>query len=66
VKLARIAALFEPRTTPITISPITASVLVEVKTFWMRLASANPLVFVHVSNTIMRIPTSCCVERLTA
>src|SRR4051812_13352006 len=66
VKLACSAPAFRPTKTPSAISAMSDNVFAEVKTFWISLPSANPRVFTNVRRTIIKIATSCWVERLTA
>ena len=66
VKLVLIASALRPMNRPRAISASKDSVLAEVNTFWMSLPSRRPRVFRIVKNTITRIATNCCVERLMA
>ena len=51
---------------PSAINAMSDNVFAEVKTFWISLPSSNPRVFTNVSRTMIKIATSCWVERLTA
>ena len=66
VKLAAMAAALRPTRMPSTIRASSDSVLAEVKMFWISLPRRMPRVLSQVRKTISRMPTSCCVERLTA
>ena len=69
VKLACSASALRPTKMPSMPSAINAmsdNVFAEVKTFWISLPSSNPRVFTNVRRVIIKIATSCWVERLTA
>ena len=57
---------FQPKISPITMTPKSAAVLVTVKLFCTIFPTRSPRVFKKVRNAINRIATSCSVERLRA
>ena len=65
-KLAAIAVALRPTKIPSTIKARSDSVFAEVKTFWISLPRWMPRVLRRERKTINRMPTSCCVDRLTA
>src|SRR5262249_28425472 len=66
LKFALTAAAFLPTRMPSRIRPTSASVLAEVKMFWIHLPSRRPRVLAKVRRTISATATPCCKERLTA
>src|SRR5467141_3457 len=57
---------FQPRHKPITTTAANAAVFAKVNVFWIIFPTSSPRVFVHVSNAIKAIATSCSDDRLTA
>src|SRR5438128_1201152 len=58
--------VFQPSDKPTTTTAASAAVLANVKVFWTSLPSSRPRVFVHVSNAINKIATSCSLDKLIA
>src|SRR6267143_1605200 len=57
---------FQPNDNPITTTAASAAVFAKVNVFWIIFPISSPRVFIHVSNAIKAIATSCSDDRLTA
>src|SRR6266478_7152344 len=57
---------FQPKHKPITTTAASAVVFTKVNVFWMIFPTSSPRVFVHVSNAINTIATSCSSDKLIA
>src|SRR5947207_9395319 len=66
LKFSLIAPAFFPTKIPRRISPTKDSVFALVKIFCISLPSRTPSVFRNVRKRIIKIPTSCCTERIRA
>ena len=65
-KFACNAPALRPTKIPSTTSAMRESVFADVNTFWMSLPNERPRVFTNVRRMMIKIATSCCVERLIA
>ena len=65
-KFAWSASALRPTKIPSTTNAKSESVFADVKTFWISLPNERPRVFTIVKRMMIKIATSCCVERLIA
>src|SRR5436189_1909953 len=65
-ELSAAELVFQPNDKPITTTAASAAVFANVNVFWTILPTSSPRVFVHVSNEINAMATTCSVDKLIA